>query len=94
MEISSLHFSGYVDIVTPGPPPPPGCTNPPGIRSTPPKGCTGHPGELTLSDLFGSSLGDIVNVAITGGADLRADAVVDFSSLGSRLRATSCRRSR
>ena len=41
------------------------------------------PGELTLSDLFGSSLSDIVNVAITGGADLRADAVVDFSSLGS-----------
>ena len=39
-------------------------------------------GELTLSDLFGGDLSQIVQLSISGGADLRTDAVVDFSTLG------------
>ena len=41
-----------------------------------------NPGELTLSNLIGGSFSQIFDVAIQGGADLRADAVVDFSTLG------------
>ena len=41
-----------------------------------------HPGELTLEDLFGGDLSQIFQPSIVGGADLRADAVVDFSTLG------------
>ena len=41
-----------------------------------------HPGELTLSDLFGGDLSQIAQLELHGGADLRTDAVVDFSTLG------------
>ena len=45
-----------------------------------------HPGELTLSDLFGGDLSEIAAaVELHGGADLRADAVVDFSTLGAEF---------
>ena len=44
-----------------------------------------NPGELTLSNLLGGGFGEIFDVHIAGGADLRADAVVDFSTLGSQF---------
>ncbi len=43
---------------------------------------TSHPGELTLGDLIGGGFSQIFDISIHGGADLRADAVVDFSTLG------------
>src|SRR2546428_2906140 len=39
-------------------------------------------GMLTCADLASASLGDLSKPSLTGGALLRADAVVDFSTLG------------
>ncbi|HET7129920.1 MAG TPA: hypothetical protein VFJ93_12675, partial [Gaiellaceae bacterium] len=66
MEISSIFFSGGVDVKTPDE-------------------TASKRGELTLSDLLGGDLGSIFDLSIRGGADLRADAVVDFSTLGADL---------
>ncbi len=44
-----------------------------------------HDGELTFSELTGSALSDVLVVSVSGGAVLRADAVVDFSTLGADL---------
>ena len=46
-----------------------------------PTECECH-GELTLGDLIGGGLGELFAINIDGGAALRADAVVDFSTLG------------
>ena len=48
-------------------------------------GPSGHPSYLTFSDLASSSFSDIVHVNLSGGAALRADATVDFSTLGPDL---------
>ena len=45
----------------------------------------GSHGYLTFSDLASHSLTDIVHIDVRGGAMLRADAVVDFSTLGPDL---------
>ena len=42
-------------------------------------------GRLTFSELASSSLSDIIKPSINGGAMLRADATVDFSTLGPDL---------
>src|SRR5581483_3642006 len=42
----------------------------------------GQHGELTLGDLISGGLGSTFEIDIHGGADLRADAIVDFSTLG------------
>ena len=61
MEVSSVFFSGHVDIHSPD---------------------SSNPGELTLGNLLGGGFASIFDVHIAGGADLRGDAVVDFSTLG------------
>jgi len=44
-----------------------------------------HNHELAFNDLLGASLSDIIIPALSGGALLRADATVDFSTLGASL---------
>src|SRR5439155_16631915 len=44
-----------------------------------------HEGELTFSELTSSSLTQVVQPTLSGGAVFRADAVVDFSTLGADL---------